>query len=268
MAPDISLKSRNQLCQTFESLYEKFNNQKALLISDKPKFVTIGSCFAVNISRSLDRLGYDCFNVQIDERRNSTDRISGIFSEVLDQDFEGQSLVLEEQELDLIKSKILDASHIIVTLGVSLVFKDESRGVYDKSQKLKDIISGKLTPYIISSDENIEYIKNIIKLVDNEKTQLIFSISPVPLTWANCSVGELIYYDMQSKNSLLEAVHSACRDSKVIYWPSFELIKWFGAHSSDPFFGVDHPDSRHVRDEVVDLVTSAFTSKISRVPQT
>lgn len=260
---DITMKSQDKLVRVFESLYEKFNKNKTISVNEKPKFVTIGSCFAVNISRSLKRLGYECFNVQIDERKNSTDRISRIFSEY-GGDYSG---LINPSDHDIniksVRSKIDDASHIIVTLGVSLVFRENNQEKPNTDENIRNIISGKLKPYILSHRENFLYMENIIKSINTDKTQIILSISPVPLTWANCSVGDLICYDMQSKISLVEAAHSICRDYNVVYWPSFEFIKWFGSHSSDPFFGADHPDSRHVRDEVVDLVTESFISKLS-----
>jgi hypothetical protein len=68
--------------------------------------------------------------------------------------------------------------------------------------------------------------------------------------------------DCASKSILRAAVEMLLLEDhpNVFYWPSFEVIHWFGSHLPRPTFGLpEQPvDTRHVSEEVVHAIIDTF----------
>lgn len=102
------------------------------------KIVTLGSCFAENIARSLRSHGIDAFNVTLGERLNSTfanlaylERVAG---GPLTPNVDGIAEILSRDPIDD-RKKFEEAHMVIFTLGVAPNFFDTENGEYCLSSR-------------------------------------------------------------------------------------------------------------------------------------
>jgi hypothetical protein len=76
--------------------------------------------------------------------------------------------------------------------------------------------------------------------------------------------------DCLSKSTLRVACHEALQEldgERVVYWPSFEIVRWLGAHFGhdfEPAFGVDDGNNRHVSTWLVDTIIDLFLETYSQ----
>lgn len=65
--------------------------------------------------------------------------------------------------------------------------------------------------------------------------------------------------DCLSKSTLRVAIaeHMKEATSGVFYWPSFEMVRWIGAHTG-PAYGQDDNLTRHVNKSLVALIVDKF----------
>ncbi len=245
-------------------MFQEINgtNSVAGAADGQNRFLSIGSCFAVNIGRSLENKGVLGFTVNIEERLNNSAYIESIFRYCAGERSDGQGNLDDDAyaSFQTVPENLRESSHIIVTLGVSLVFRDPDGQIYLGDNPFSGYRKGHLKPDILSADENhriaLSIVENIRKMSD---ARIVFSVSPVPLTWSGSSQPKVILDDIDSKMNLRSGVLRAVSEvPDVLYWPSFEVVKWLGAHSRQPFFHGDHIDSRHVQDHVVDAITASF----------
>jgi hypothetical protein len=77
--------------------------------------------------------------------------------------------------------------------------------------------------------------------------------------------------DCLSKSTLrlaCEEVRAWDKSGRLHYWPSFEIVKWLGAHvgpQHQHMYSQFEADTRHVSPWVVDMITSLFLETY-RVP--
>ena len=89
------------------------------------------------------------------------------------------------------------------------------------------------------------------------------TVSPSALI-ATTEFDSAVEADCLSKSTLRLACHeamSAMADRPMVYWPSFEMVRWLGAHYapfSPPAYGLEDGNSRHVSDWLVDLIVELF----------
>ncbi|MBE0630605.1 MAG: GSCFA domain-containing protein, partial [Burkholderia vietnamiensis] len=66
-----------------------------------------------------------------------------------------------------------------------------------------------------------------------------------------------------SKSTLRVVAHEfVTSNPDVIYWPSFEIVRWLGGHVG-PFYGNDDDAALHVGDHVVKAITDSFIEHFS-----
>lgn len=150
----------------------------------------------------------------------------------------------------------------VMTLGLSEIWCDK------KTKKVfwrgipNDVFDPRIHEFRVSGvGENLENIERIVELIQTHfpGKPIIYTVSPVPLR-ATFRQISCLSADSVSKSILRVAVDELMRKSlpQVYYWPSFEAVRWVGAHIEGRTFGDAHRDSRHVAQSVVDAIITTF----------
>src|SRR5665213_3912527 len=117
---------------------------------------------------------------------------------------------------------------------------------------------------MMSVQENTDHLRRIIACVHklNPDAKVVLTVSPVPLA-ATFDRPSAVQADAVSKSTLRITVEEVLRDGipGVYYWPSFEVVRWLGAHLTTghpPVFGGDDGASRHVSMWLVRMIIRLF----------
>jgi hypothetical protein len=104
----------------------------------------------------------------------------------------------------------------------------------------------------------------------NPNAHFLFTLSPVPIDSAigveGTSGQASMELDCVSKSTLRTALHELLAewsktDTKVYYFPSFEIVRWIGAMLPIPIFGHEDAAARHVSADILNAVYGHFLSK-------
>ena len=108
-------------------------------------------------------------------------------------------------------------------------------------------------------------MKRIVELIKTyagaDKT-VIFTLSPVPLN-ATFTDRPTIVSDCVSKSILrvsLDQFFNENKHNNIHYWPSFEMVRWVGAHTDIPTLFEDNT-TRHVNNDIVKIIIENFVAK-------
>lgn len=230
--------------------------------------VSIGSCFAENITASLQGSGYRIGALKLSERLFNAFSLRAFFEALLrDEDVSEfqKHWSLSEAELKALLRAIRHGSVVILTLGLSFVWVDEKTGqiVFDPTQKdgLKlisvDPARFQMKPTTVS--ENTEAISAVIDAIRaiNPTTKIILTLSPVHMARA-ISDYPAVVADTISKSTLRCALHEVISQERpdVFYFPSFEILRWL-VPMVDVSFG-SGTDILHIHPKWVDYTVSKF----------
>ena len=112
----------------------------------------------------------------------------------------------------------------------------------------------------------------------NPTAPCIITLSPVPMDSAIGIKAELPYgaieLDAISKSTLRTALFElfdtwSAENSNVIYFPSFEIVRWIGGNLRDmPMFGNEDAASRHVSEDILKAVYRFFLRNFAMRPST
>lgn len=242
------------------------------------KIFTMGSCFARNIASALQYSGYLAQNLEITEQLNTS------YANIAFIDWlEGKQGANHERIEQLIKSSnpnanrenilnaIKNADIFILTLGVALAFFDRLTGEFILPPPTSISQTSMLNKYIYREttiEENLENITRVIRFIKNlsPKIKIILTVSPVPLL---VSLGHksCVQADCVSKSTMRlvanEIVKNSTDEDNIIYWPSFESIRWAGSNASN-FFGADDNLSVHVSESKINKIIQAFIDTFKR----
>ena len=165
-----------------------------------------------------------------------------------------------KQKLDLLRTSILDADVVIVTLGLIETWVDKCKkkawhsfhGDTLKKTSIENLAQFKQ----LNFTEVCEYIKKIINLIEDKK--IIFTISPIPLNFTFTN-RDVVLANKYSKSVLRAAVDSFIDDKKIFYFPSLEIVQdcvgWPNSFKKD---------KRHVKVEVFkDYIAPKFISSFT-----
>lgn len=236
------------------------------ILTPASRVVTLGSCFAEHIANSLHEQGVDVFF------RKRGEAIDNLYAtrHLLEWAAGERSLSDDVSGGDggvLYRNRFETADVVILSLGVSAAYFDRSTGefvlagasVFDKGQ-----LAQSCDFRMISLQENVENLHRIIQLIRgfNRATRLVLTVSPVPLA-ATFDRLSAVQADSVSKSTLRLAAETVVRAqvAGVYYWPSFEIVRWLGAHLQGgypPVFGADDGASRHVSLWLVRLIIRLF----------
>jgi len=231
------------------------------------RITTFGSCFAANLARSLKDAGLDATTLLIEESINSplTNRaflatLAGDPSAAYEERIEG---AFGAQFVEKARGLLSTANVIVMTLGVApAFFHRESDALVFLEDYRPLIASGRVymrTPGVEETKGIVADVLGFLRAM-NAGARLYVTISPVPLM-GTAELSSALIADCVSKTTLRAALHELLQErapENVHYWPSFEIVRWLGAHTSLPMFGADDRASRHVSNWAVDLIVQRF----------
>lgn len=268
--PDtLKISSVNQLTPIIESMVGVGGDR---FLQKNTKAMTLGSCFAVNVGRALTTAGIDVFNTLIPEDVNST-FANRYLLEWLNQGSETKftkyfDALYGESVRQQLRDALVNAGLLVITVGVSPCLFHVETGEFAFTSRKNDKVGFSFLPgdyhlrttSVYENVENIDFIITTIKAI-NPKARIVISVSPVPLS-GTTEMPDIVVADCISKSTMRVAVHEIVKiHPGVIYWPSFEIVRWLGAHAEFPMFGMDDGMSRHVGNAVVNQIIQAFIKK-------
>jgi len=233
------------------------------------KAFTFGSCFAVNIAHALREAGINVANALIEEDVNSTFANRYLMQYVAEGNVNAVTDRIQQHFGEKVKNEIFNniktSDIVIMTVGVAPCFFDANGDFYFRTKAAEDkSILSKVKMRTTTVTENIDNINYIIESIYriNPAAQVIVTLSPVPLA-GTTEFTSPILADCVSKSVLRAALHEVLLKQKdVIYWPSFEIVKWLGSHVTFKLFSQDDGHSRHVSHWVIDMIMKLFVSKM------
>lgn len=247
---------------------------KAKFITKHTSFFTMGSCFAREIATKLQERGRATLYLEMAEHINNTfanrcavkwamGQCSGQPKERLDSMFETIGVTP-----DRLMKIWRNADVFIYTLGVAPAFFDAASGefVMPKGSALNSHALAELfefrTPSVSENLSNLNFIFEQIRSI-NPDCHFVITISPVPLRMT-FEFNSALNADCLSKSTLRVVAHEFMqqRHRKTYYWPSFEAVRWLGAHVG-PYYGADDDSSLHISEELIGIITDLFIDHFS-----
>ncbi|WP_369047941.1 GSCFA domain-containing protein [Tenacibaculum sp. UWU-22] len=217
--------------------------QSCNLINYNAKLLLLGSCFSTNIGnklayykfrtienpfgilfhvKAIEKLIVNALNKKVytqediffhNERWNCFDAHSS-----LSATDKNQLLSTLNNALELTNKQVTNASHLVITLGTSWVYKEvASDNTVANCHKLPQ---KHFTKEILSVDEILKSLKNMITLVKsvNKDITVLFTVSPVR------HLKDGFIANQQSKAHLITAIHQVVNQKEVCYFPAYEIM--------------------------------------------
>ena len=247
--------------------------------SEKPlartdRIVTLGSCFANNLRLFLDRIGSASDNFWIPDALTTTHAMLEFISWCVTGQASPGGFQYRVNELesaadrDEILEHLRGTAAYVLTFGLAELWEDRDTGqVFWRGIPKVAFNEDRHRFRVTSPEENTSNIVRIIELIRNVSPEapIVLTLSPVPLkaTFRDISC---LTADCVSKATLRVALDRvmAERHPNVYYWPSFEIVRWIGAHRSRPAFGVGARDARHVDESLIALIVDLFVESFYR----
>jgi hypothetical protein len=233
--------------------------------------MTVGSCFAQNLAQRLTASGFTSHHEMLSEEVNTTFANRYLFEWIENGATDAPTASMEraygEAMRDRFQSYIETADAFIFTLGVApSSFNPQTNEFYfahntGTNKTLQQSCVSRMTT-VDENAKNVARILEIIRNISNRNPNFVLTVSPVPLKAA--TGGSAVISDCLSKSTLrlaCEQVRQGDTSGRLHYWPSFEIVKWLGAHvgpENQHMYYSTPDDTRHVSPWVVDIVTSLF----------
>lgn len=245
------------------------------LVGAGSNVTSIGSCFAEEIAKILTRNLLPTTYLRMTETSNSAFALDLYLSHFLG-DKPLPPNMMGDSHLDTLnpqdaRDAIKKSKVMIMTLGMSLLWFDRD-GIFvvDPTKTGMDKYPGLAAEHAppqfqmrqTTVEENEVMIQRCVGHIRTVRPDVpvVLTLSPVPLMGTR--------YDMPavpanaiSKATLRCAIDGVMRKNlpNVYYWPSYEIVTWFGNHV-ERAFGDEEIDARHVRKKVIDLIGELFVS--------
>lgn len=256
----------------YDSVFDDLllDSPRTNLLSDKSaSIVTMGSCFAGNLAKSLASIGFNAKTLAVSEHLN-TPVINNLFMDFLVngpslEDAEGMSFILNDQRKDgasieqthqVSVHRIISAKIFVLTLGVGFLW-------LNKDKKICASIDGKKISEYHTAFPTPEQQYGVLKIFIeklrkfNPSISIFLTVSPVPINICTNPRSQIIADCLSKSNLRLAAQQIVDKHKDVYYFPSFEFFRWASGHSNRAFFGSDgivrHPDV-----DLVNFVVSKF----------
>lgn len=243
----------------------------APILGPDVKVTTLGSCFAQHVSHRLREEGYPTYHKGVGEEINSTYANRHLIDWVADGPVTSFGRELEdiygaEMRAEM-RDNIAASGVFIFTLGVAPTYFDAETGefVFSHGTNLdRKLLGSRYRFRTTSVGENVANLRHIIDRVRSlsRGIRFVITVSPVPLA-ATLEMPSAVEADAISKSVMRltahEIVHSGIPG--IHYWPSFEIVRWCGAHlpSGHPrAYGHDDDNTRHVSVWLVDMIMRLF----------
>ena len=229
---------------------------------------TFGSCFAANLARMLKSAGVDATNLLIEESINSPLANRGFLAGLVDPAGFEHTARLEKtygaEFLARARAQIAGAKVVVLTLGVAPAFFHVGSGEFAFLEDYRVLLAeGRVemrTPLVAETKAVIAEVLGLVRAL-NPSGRLYLTISPVPLI-GTAELSSAVIADCISKTTLRASLHELLQEGGVAdahYWPSFEIVRWLGAHTTLPAFGADDNASRHVSNWLVEMIVERFS---------
>jgi hypothetical protein len=248
------------------------------LLGADDKVVTLGSCFARELRKYLTEGGFESGNFWVPEGLNNTYAILDFVSWIVTGEETGGGFRYDrlesgeiaewkpEQERSEYLDAVANAGAFVFTFGLAEVWEDrETGGVFWRGVPESIFDADRHVFRLTSVEENETNIARMIELVRsvNASAPIVLTLSPVPLgaTFRGISC---MTADCVSKSTLRVALDRvmATEPSDVYYWPSFEVVRWAGAHLQWRAYGIPddrpHHVSRYLVAKIIDAFVEAF----------
>ena len=250
------------------------------LVNKDTVFMTLGSCFAVNLAQRLKAADYEVHSEPMVEEINSTYANRYLLQWVEHGPIDGPTEMIDQvygpERRERLKSALKASQVLILSLEVAPCFFERETGAFafvsPGTEAARDYLRDQCEMRTTTVDENVANLEAILdsaQRIAGHQMAVVLTVSPVPLS------GTVEYYsavlaDCISKSTLRLACEQLLkRRPDAVYWPSFEMVRWLGAHYSPqvpPVFGGDDGISRHVSTWLVDLIVELFVAYNSATP--
>lgn len=150
------------------------------------------------------------------------------------------------------------ADVFLFTLGMTEVFRkhNDGRVACQKPAYLGGGGEAETALHLSTFQENYDNMARVAEIIHavNPAAHIVLTVSPVPLE-RTFSGRDIYTANMEGKSTLRAVAGELARcDKRIVYLPSYELVTGMG----EAAFRAD--DLRHVRPEVVNLITRAFVA--------
>lgn len=232
--------------------------------------LTTGSCFARNITLSLKNIGIAAHHVEQLEDISSTYANRYFFEWLAGYSnpyAEAFAQAFPADEAANLRELLRAADAVVFSLGVAPCFFERGSGKFvltlgvNHSIALQSDTAEFRTTTVQENVANLQRIDQIIAGL-NPDVRFVLTLSPVPLK-ATFGHGSAIVADCLSKSTLRVAAQEflASTELSSFYWPSFEMVRWFGGYAPYPVFGKEDGNPRHVNADLVDDILTCFIDR-------
>jgi len=224
---------------------------EAPFVDRSTPITTIGSCFAGNIAATLHNTGYNVHHLDISERLFNPFALQE-FMEALSAS-EDLTAFADRWKVDAeaaakLRTTIAQGGLLIITFGLSFVWIDKTTNeiVTDPTQKVGlRLIKADPERFVMEPTgvaENVDAMAATLNAVRriNRTIKIVMTLSPVHMARAICDYPP-VAADAISKSTLRCALHEimSLRLHNTFYFPSFEILRWFGPMVDVTFGGID-----------------------------
>jgi hypothetical protein len=161
-----------------------------------------------------------------------------------------------EQINTVVSQGLKDADVLVMTLGMTEVFKKKNNGLVCNQVPVYGGGAGLRETYFHASDyeENLRNLRTTFALLRhlNPRIQVVLTVSPVPLQ-RSFNTQDIFVNNYESKCTLRAVAAQICREIDwVHYFPSFEIVWGTGVTAYQT------RDRMHVKEEMVSRIIDAF----------
>ncbi len=242
-------------------------------------FMTLGSCFAENLAKRLRSAGYNVNSEEIGEEVNSTYAnrylLEWIEHGPRDPITKRMEKFYGEAMRGRLRAYVEDSEVFVLTLGLAPCFFETETGAFvfyppqtDTGRDLLHADTVMRTTTVAENIRNLGMVLDSLRRLAKRPPTIVLTVSPVPLS-GTLEFHSAVVADCISKSTLRVACHevmSVQEGTDVLYWPSFEIVRWLGTH-----FGPDQPhvygahdnNTRHVSEWMVTLIIDLFLEHYS-----
>ena len=242
-------------------------------------FMTLGSCFAENLARRLREAGYAVNSEEIGEEINSTYANRYLLDWIENGPKNPVTHKMEAfygpEMRERLKRYVEDSDVFVMTLGLAPCFFEAESGRFvfyppqtEAGRKLLHDNNVMRTTTVSENVRNLGLVMDSLRRMARRPPTIVLTVSPVPLSGTS-ELSSAVIADCVSKSTLRVACHEFMTlqdDGDVLYWPSFEIVRWLGTHfgpDQPHIYGAEDGNTRHVSAWVVKLIIDLFLERFS-----
>ena len=244
-------------------------------------FMTLGSCFAENLARRLRGAGYNVNSEEIGEEVNSTYANRYLLEWIEHGPRDPVTKMMEtfygEAMRERLRRFVEESDVFVLTLGLAPCFFEAKSGRFvfypPQTETGRDLLHASAVMRTTTVSENVRnlgLVLDSLRRMAKRAPTIILTVSPAPLS-GTTEFHSAVVADCVSKSTLRVACHEVMtlqNRADVLYWPSFEIVRWLGTHfgpDQPHVYGAEDSNTRHVSEWVVRLIIDLFIEHYSVV---